>query len=165
MVIRSILRSSSAPATLPSLRRPLPVGAPAHVHAPIRRIDWHPETLWIAAIALVAALAHGINMLNYPLYLMDEGTYTADAWAVLREARLEPYTYTYGHAPAGWFLIAAWTVLTGGFHTFGPAIDSGRVLMLILQVGSTCMLYHIARSISHGISVASATCLIFALSP
>jgi oligopeptide/dipeptide ABC transporter ATP-binding protein len=131
-------------------------------------IQWcarHREALWVAGIALVAALAHGINMFNYPVYLGDEGIYTAQAWAVMKEAKLDPFTYTYGHAPAGWILLAAWAVLTGGFHTFGTTIDSGRVLMLILQVGATCMLYHIARRISHSITVASAACLLFALSP
>jgi len=125
----------------------------------------HREELWIAAILLVAALAHGINMFNYPTYFGDEGIYMSQAWAVVKEGQLAPYTYDYGHAPAGWIQIAAWTLLTGGFHTFGTVINSGRMLMLILQVGSTFLLYRIARRISNSVIVATLACLLFALSP
>ncbi len=125
----------------------------------------HWERLLIAAILLVAALAHGINMFSYPTYLGDEGIYMSQAWAVVKEGQLAPYTYDYGHAPVGWILIAAWTLLTGGFHTFGTVINSGRVLMLIMQVGSTFLLYRIARSHSQSVTVATIACLLFVLSP
>ncbi len=123
------------------------------------------EVLLIVVILLVAAFAHGINMFHYPYFEDDEGTYMSQAWAVVHEGRLSPYTYTYGHAPLGWIQIAAWTLVTGGFHTFGPAIYSGRILMLLMQVGSTFMLYCIARSISRNITVAVIASLLFALSP
>jgi len=129
---------------------------------------WSPanwERLWIVIILIIAGLAHGINMFNYPTYLEDEGIYMAQAWAMMKEGHLDAYTYTYGHAPLGAMQIAAWTTLTGGFHTFGMAIHSGRVLMLLMQVGSTCMLYQIARRIAQRVTVATITCLLFALSP
>lgn len=124
----------------------------------------HREGLLIGAILLIAALAHGINMFDFPYYETDEGTYMSQAWAVINEGELAPYTYIYDHAPMGWLQIAAWTLLTGGFDTFGTAVESGRVLMLLLQVGSTFMLYRIARNLTGSVAVASVVALFFALS-
>lgn len=123
------------------------------------------EVLLILAVLLVAALAHGFNMFHFPYYEDDEGTYMSQAWAVVHEGQLAYYTYWYDHAPLGWIQIAAWTMITGGVHAFGPAIDSGRVLMLLMQLGSTFMLYCIARSISRSVTVAVIASLLFALSP
>src|SRR5215831_16183249 len=94
---------------------------------------------------LAAAVTHGYNLFNYPLYITDEGIYIQQAWSVLREARLSPYTYFYDHAPAGWLVIAGYVaLLPEQFQTFGNAIDTGRALMLIVQVISTLLLYRIA---------------------
>jgi len=50
------------------------------------------------------------------------------AWSVLREARLSPYTYFYDHAPLGWLVIAGWaSLLPSQLQTFGSAINTGRV--------------------------------------
>src|ERR1700740_3005879 len=51
---------------------------------------------------LSAAITHGYHLFLYPLYTTDEGIYVEQAWAVLREGRLSPYTYFYDHAPGGW---------------------------------------------------------------
>jgi len=121
--------------------------------------------LLVVAILVIAALAQGINMFHYPYYEDDEGTYISQAWAVVHLGRLAYYTYWYDHAPLGWILIAAWASITGGFHTFGSVINSGRVLMLIMQIASTFMLYRIAHSISRSVPVAVIASLLFALSP
>ena len=42
----------------------------------------HREQLWVAALLLVAILAHGVNMFGFPYYESDEGTYISQAWAV-----------------------------------------------------------------------------------
>ena len=47
------------------------------------------------------AVTHGVNMFRYPLYITDEGIYVQQAWSVVREGTLSPYTYFYDHAPAG----------------------------------------------------------------
>jgi hypothetical protein len=123
------------------------------------------ELLLIGTILLIAGLAHGIGMFNNPFYLGDEGIYMSEAWAVVKQLRLDPYTYTYGHAPFGWLQIALWIVLVGGFHVFGTTIETGRALMLVFQIGSTYLLYRIARKISGNVMVAVIACLLFALSP
>ena len=106
-----------------------------------RRWFWqHREVFWLLALVLISALVHGINMQMVPYFENDEGTYMSQAWAVLREGKLAPYTYWYDHAPGGWLVIALWAALTGGFHTFGQTNESGRVLMLLLQAASTAML-------------------------
>src|SRR5215467_3005667 len=110
-----------------------------------RRLD---RLLLLASLA-TGALTHGYNLFNYPLYITDEGIYIQQAWSVLREARLSPYTYFYDHAPAGWLVIAGYVaLLPGQFQTFGSAIDTGRALMLIVQVVSTFLLYRLAARLS-----------------
>jgi len=123
------------------------------------------EVILVLVILAVSGLAHGIGMFNNPFFLGDEGIYMAQAWAVLKEGRFDPYTYTYGHAPVGWVQIAIWMLLVGGAHAFGTAIDTGRVLMLLFQIGSTFLLYCIARTVSRNVLIATLTCLLFALSP
>jgi 4-amino-4-deoxy-L-arabinose transferase-like glycosyltransferase len=123
------------------------------------------EVLLVVALLLIAALAHGLNMFNFPYYEDDEGTYMSQAWAVVNEGQLAPYTYWYDHAPAGWIQISAWTIVSGGFHMFGTAIESGRVFMLLMQLCSTFMLYCIARRISRSVPIAVMVSLLFALSP
>ena len=123
------------------------------------------EVLLVLVILLIAGLAHGINMFHYPYYEDDEGTYLSQAWAVVHLGRLAYYTYWYDHAPAGWIQLAGWLALTGGFRTFGSAMNSGRVFMLVLQLGSTFVLYRIARIISKSWAIATIVTLLFALSP
>src|SRR5215471_18743252 len=91
---------------------------------------------------LAAAVTHGYNVFNYPLYVTDEGIYIQQAWSVLREGRLSPYTYFYDHAPAGWLVIAGWvSVLPHQFQTFGNTINTGRVLMLLVHLASVYLLF------------------------
>ncbi len=130
------------------------------------RIWWRfGEILPVLIILVITGLAHGIGMFNNPFFLGDEGIYMSQAWAVLKEGRFDPYTYTYGHAPVGWVQIAIWLFFVGGTHTFGTAIDTGRMLMLLFQIGSTFLLYCITRTISRNVLIATLTCLLFALSP
>ncbi|MGH2461031.1 MAG: ArnT family glycosyltransferase [Chloroflexota bacterium] len=120
----------------------------------------------LTAMVLVALLSHAVNMFHYPLYLGDEGIYLEQAWAVLREGALAPYTYIYDHAPAGWLLIAVWEfLLPRHFLTFGMAINSGRVFMLLLDLGSTALLYRIARRMTNSHLAAIAAAAAFTLSP
>src|SRR6202171_3127301 len=113
-----------------------------------------PVLLGLAALGLIA---HGLNMFQYPSFTGsdDEGIYAAQAWAVLREAALSPYTYVYDHVPGGWILVAAWMAVTGGPHGFGSAIDSGRAFMLLLHIASLLMVYRVARKLGCGVGTAA----------
>lgn len=152
MAIPSPVRAR--PSRTPRLR-PLPADAGA---LPARPTGAHPILVSLSshiaqlsspttALVLVSLVAHGLNLFDSPAFIGDEGIYTSQAWAVLREQRLSPYTYVYDHAPAGWIMLAAWLGVTGGPHTFGLAIDSGRILMLLLHVAMVPMLYHVARKL------------------
>ncbi len=55
--------------------------------------------------------------------------------------------------------------MTGGPHAFGSAIDSGRVLMLLLHVASIVMLYRVARKLGCGVALAGLGALLFTISP
>src|SRR5262245_16414478 len=124
---------------------------------------------WILILALMAVglIAHGFNMFNFPsfTYNGDEGIYSGQALAVLRNSKLSPYTYFYDHAPAGWILMAAWMALSGGPHAFGSVIDSGRVLMLLLHLAMIHRLYRVAREFGCGPAPAALATLLFSLSP
>ena len=128
-----------------------------------------PVPLWletlVVVIGLIAAFAaHAFNLFYFPHYELDEGTYMASAWAIVH-GMIFPYPYGYGHPPAGWIQIAAWVQLTGGFFTFGNALDSGRVLMLLYAVASSLLVYLIIRRLLGSRSAALLALVIFSFSP
>src|SRR5260221_4364024 len=124
---------------------------------------------WLETILVIGILAgsfavHAINMFNYPHYEQDEGTYLMYAWAVTR-GMISPYAYGYGHPPLAWIQIAGWVQLTGGFSTFGNALNSGRVLMLLIAVAATLLVYLIARHLGASFVVCLLGGAFFAFSP
>lgn len=124
------------------------------------------DRLLLALSILSGALTHGFNLFNYPLYVTDEGIYIQQAWSVLREARLSPYTYFYDHAPVGWLVIAGWVaLLPAQFQTFGNAIDTGRALMLLIHASSTFLLYRVTARLSGSQLGALLAAFLFNLSP
>jgi hypothetical protein len=118
----------------------------------------------VVGVLLVAGLVHGVNMLDFPFYESDEGTYLSQAWAVVKLGRLAPYTYTYDHAPLGWIQLAGWSVLSGGFAAWGSAVAGGRVLMLLLQVASTYLVYWVTRRVANSVLAGLLAALAFAIS-
>lgn len=124
---------------------------------------------WLETIIVIVGLtasfaAHAINVFYYPHYEQDEGTYMMGAWAITH-GLITPYPYGYGHPPLAWIQIAAWVKLTGGFFTFGNAINSGRVLMLLYAVGCSLLVYLIARHLSGSVGAGLLAMVIFSLSP
>lgn len=121
--------------------------------------------LLIGIVLVIAGIAHGINMFGFPYFENDEGVYMSQAWSLVSQGEMAPYTYWYDHAPAGWIFIAFWTLVTGGFYTFGFSLNSGRVFMLCLQIASTLLLMLITRKITRNNYAAVIAGLFFALSP
>src|SRR5579884_2080057 len=107
------------------------------------------ERVLLLASLIVGAISHGYHLFLYPLYITDEGIYMEQAWSVVREGILSPYTYSYDHAPAGWLIIAAWvSILPRQFETFGNAINTGRVLMLLVHLANVYLLFKVSRRLS-----------------
>jgi endo-1,4-beta-D-glucanase Y/4-amino-4-deoxy-L-arabinose transferase-like glycosyltransferase len=148
--------------------RALPARAPAFalprlaLAAPLRA-----ELTLVLALVAIGLVSHGLNMFSYPAFTAadDEGIYASQAWAVLRQGALSPYTYVYDHVPGGWILVAAWMAVTGGPHAFGSAVDSGRVLMLLLHLATLPLLYRVARKLGCSVPIAAFATLLFTLSP
>lgn len=115
---------------------------------------------------VTGAFAHGFNMFQYPLHVTDEGIYMEQAWSVLREGQLSPYTYFYDHSPAGWLVISGWvSILPFQFQTFGNAISTGRVLMLLVHLISIYLLFRITYRLSNSVLAAFIAAFFFNFSP
>jgi hypothetical protein len=158
----SVQELSPATAHTPAQVQAQPVRAAASA---ISTSLFDKETLAAGLVLSVALVSHAFNMFNYPLYHQDEGIVSEQAWAFLHNWQLSPYTYAYEHPPVATFMLALWTLLTGGFHTFGSAINSGRVFILVLHLASALFLYRSARNITKSTGAALVTGLLFSLSP
>lgn len=119
-----------------------------------------------AFLVAYTAYLHGTNMTLFPYYESDEGTYVSQAWSVLEEGTLSPYTYWYDHPPVGWFVLAGWfSALPDTYFTFGNSIDTARVLMCILFVINVCLVFWLARRLTGLFWVPYMSALIYASSP
>jgi cellulose synthase/poly-beta-1,6-N-acetylglucosamine synthase-like glycosyltransferase/4-amino-4-deoxy-L-arabinose transferase-like glycosyltransferase len=123
---------------------------------------------WLEGLVVVLILGallafQALNIFHAP-YTSDEGTLMANAQAIL-QGKITPYTYDYSQPPLGWIQIAGWVKLTGGIASFGNAINSGRVLMLILAGASSLLLYLITSHLSGSRSAALLAMVLYTLSP
>lgn len=126
---------------------------------------WVTLALFVISFS-VAGLLHGINMLHYPYYEGDEGTYMSQAWSVVEKGELAPYTYWYDHAPAGWYAIAGFIQLIGGdFFLFGTSLDTGRVFMLIVHLASAALIFFILQRLARNAWISAAGVILFSISP
>ena len=161
-------------ATAPPLERTPGLPTPAPLARPRSWDRWLESlrvegTLHRTLIVLCmasGAVTHAYHLFVYPLYTTDEGIYMQQAWSVLSEARLSPYTYFYDHAPGGWLMIAAYAVaLPMQLQTFGTAINTGRVLMVLVHVANVFFLFQIAFRLSGRRLAAVVACFLFNFSP
>jgi 4-amino-4-deoxy-L-arabinose transferase-like glycosyltransferase len=95
----------------------------------------------------------------------DEGTYVAEAWAMIFEHHLAPYTYWYDHPPLGWAQLAAYIWLTDGFSRYSSSLAAGREFMLLVTVASSAAIYVLCRRLSFRPATAGLTVALFGLSP
>jgi 4-amino-4-deoxy-L-arabinose transferase-like glycosyltransferase len=122
--------------------------------------------LMLIVSLVTGTLTHGYHLFVYPLYITDEGIYMEQAWSILREGRMSPYTYFYDHAPAGWIVLAGWVgMLPHQFETFGNAINTGRVLMLLAHIASIYLLFQVTYRLSHSGLAAFIAVFLFNFSP
>lgn len=126
---------------------------------------------WILSLVLFimvlagAGMTHGINMFHFPYYEGDEGTYMSQAWAVVNDGQLAPYTYWYDHAPMGWYAIAGYIKLLGGdFFLFGSSLDTGRMFMLFIHLASAGLIFFIVRRLTASAWLGAASVVLFSIS-
>jgi len=132
--------------------------------------QWHEisiplglEVLTVAVVLGIIFVIQVINLFNYPAYGATEGTLMANAWSLLH-GQITPNMYTFDQPPIGWGQIAVWLQLTGGTTSFGNAINSGRVLMMLLAIASSLLLYLITSRISGSRSAALLAMVIYSFS-
>ncbi|HXG35799.1 MAG TPA: phospholipid carrier-dependent glycosyltransferase, partial [Dehalococcoidia bacterium] len=128
-----------------------------------------PRITWAVALSCLVAIAAGIsfgyNLFGFPSYFQDEGVYVSQAYSVMNDAKLAPYTFWYDHPPAAWIFIGIWMKLTGGFFTFGNSLDTGRIFVLALHLSSVLMLFWLTLRISGSRIAGMLASLMFAFSP
>jgi 4-amino-4-deoxy-L-arabinose transferase-like glycosyltransferase len=95
----------------------------------------------------------------------DEGTYVAEAWAIIYEHHLAPYIYWYDHPPLGWAQLAGYIWLTNGFSRYSSSIEVGREFMLLVAVASSILIYVLCRRLRFRPVTAGITVALFGLSP
>ena len=122
------------------------------------------DLLPVVALLVCVGVVHATNMLHWPNTQFDEGTYVANAWAVEHGA-LAPYTYSYGHPPLAWLLIALWTWAQEILGDGSYSLDTGRQLMFVATMVSCSLLFTLARRLDMGRAFAAVAVLIFAMSP
>jgi 4-amino-4-deoxy-L-arabinose transferase-like glycosyltransferase len=152
---------------LPAPRPIPPTGQPAHVPAgwwSRRAVGYLPPAL-LGLLLLLTATVRLINLTGAPQRIDDEGTYVAQAYALLHYGELSHYTYWYDHPPLGWLQIAGWFLLTGGPDSASTAVASGRGFMVAVAVVTAALLWTLARRLGLSPTAASAAVAVFALSP
>lgn len=135
----------------------------------VRRVVLHlrSDPAIISILLVIVGVVHGLQMTVTPSLVTtdDEGTYVAQAWAILHEGSLAPYTYWYDHPPLGWIQIAGWAWLTDAFNRYTSAIAVGREFMLVVDLASVPLLYTLAKRLGMNRTFAAGAVALFALSP
>lgn len=131
----------------------------ARLHARLRNLAW------LAPALVLSAVVQLINLGGTPQRIDDEGTYTAQAWAIGAFGEIAHYTYWYDHPPVGWIQIAGWTGLTGAFDRYDVAVLAGREAMVAFTLVAATLLWFLGRRLGLSRPAATAALLVFTLSP
>jgi hypothetical protein len=120
---------------------------------------------WLVPALVLAAVVQLVNLGGSPQRIDDEGTYTAQAWAIGAFGEIAHYTYWYDHPPVGWIQIAGWTGLTGAFDRYDVAVLAGREAMVAFTLVAAALLWFLGRRLGLSRPAATAALLVFTLSP
>ena len=127
------------------------------------------ERLITASVLLpllaVTALMRLVNLVGAPQRVDDEGTYVAQAYAMLHLGSITHYTYWYDHPPLGWLQIAGWLGLSEWFGPVDDGVAAGRRFMVVLAVVTAALLWVLVRRLGYGRVAAGGAVAIMALSP
>jgi 4-amino-4-deoxy-L-arabinose transferase-like glycosyltransferase len=123
------------------------------------------DLAWVAPIIAVAAVVSFVNIAGSPQRIDDEGTYTAQAYAIVQLGELAHYTYWYDHPPLGWIQIALYAVATGAFSRWDVAVLAGREASIVWSLVAAILLWVLARRVGLSRPAASVAVVLFTLSP
>lgn len=134
-----------------------------------RRGNWMSRhlrsLLWLSPVLLVAGVVQTVNIAGTPRRIDDEGTYVAQAWAIVNLGELTHYTYWYDHPPLGWIQIAIYAQLTDAFDRWDTAVLAGREAMIVALLISAILLWMLCRRTGFTRMTAAVATLIFSISP
>ena len=133
----------------------LAVGAPGHADLPLPPLG----------LLVLVRRRPAVNLTGAPQRIDDEGTYVAQAYALLQYGELAHYTYWYDHPPLGWIQLAGWFLLTGGPDSASSAVAAGRGFMVVVAMITAALLWTLARRLGLSLAAATAAVAVFALSP
>ncbi|WP_186317744.1 glycosyltransferase family 39 protein [Curtobacterium sp. 9128] len=126
----------------------------------------HARSLaWVLPVVAIAAVVQAWNMGGTPQRIDDEGTYTAQAWAITHLGELTHYTYWYDHPPLGWIQIAGYTSLTGAFARYPFAVEAAREAMVFFAAVSAVLVFVLGRRLGMSRPASAVAVLVFGLSP
>jgi intracellular septation protein A len=151
--------------------RPAVPQAAAH-RTRLTRIKSWAKRHWISlaicgGVLVIVGAATGWNLMGWPLWLNDdEGTYVAQAWAVIQPSHhIAHYTYWYDHTPGGWSLMGAYFWATDALHRYPLAVMAGREFMWEINLVGCAALYVLARRLNMRRASAAAAVILFGLCP
>ena len=148
-----------AASSVASVESPLAGAAPRRA-ARASRHDYLPLAIFLATVTVALT-----NLGDGLAYMDDEGTYVAQATAVLTDGTLAPYEYNYDHPPFGWIMIAALMWVPQLLMPHADAILHGRAVMALLFGISATLIYLIGRRLDLSKSAALIGSGAFVLSP
>jgi hypothetical protein len=137
------------------------------VAGPATRFASHRVSAAILAILLVVVgLATAWNLEGWPGRVDDdEGTYVAQAWAIINQHTLTHYSYWYDHPPLGWIQIAAFAWITDGFSRVAAAVYVGREFMWCITLVGCVLVYLLGRRLGLRQATSAVAVVLFGLSP
>lgn len=123
------------------------------------------DLAWLLPALVIGIVVNAINLGGSPQRIDDEGTYTAQAWAIGNLGELTHYTYWYDHPPLGWIQIAGYAGLTGAWDRYDVAVIAAREGMLVATAIAAILLWLLVRRIGFARPTAAVAVALFLLSP
>ena len=114
----------------------------------------HTERTGLALVLLLMLAAQLVNVGGWPYFTSDdEGTYYAQAWAVLH-GKMAHYTYWYDHPPGGWIQLAPVIGVLSLIPDLSTA-TGGRVAQTLWGTTSAFLIYRLCKNllVSHWASL------------
>ncbi|WP_084271680.1 ArnT family glycosyltransferase [Kocuria turfanensis] len=166
---RTMTVVAAEPATAPSVlsQHVTGPGKWGRMRDGVRRIPHDRAVLAVLAVLLVALAVLSVwNITESSAFQDDEGTYTSQAFSVLEDGRLAPYTYWYDHPPLGWIQLAFLVWLPQLLGLGGDThIGAARMVIAPFFVATATLIYLIARRMEVRRPLAVVAAALFALSP